>query len=144
MGPFRITRLKSPVSYELDLPESLSRKFPSFHADQLRRYFVSDELDFPVTPQSNLHPPDPEYLVQEITDVDLDKEETTLMFKIKWASPYDSDAKDSWVPLSNVDDTVALDCFLCTDGWKRFTASRDFRSFKRRYPDRIPKHPDGF
>ena len=75
--------------------------------------------------------------------MDLDKEETTLMFKVKWASPYDNDAEDSWVPLVNVANAVALNSFLRSSVWQQFTKSRDFRAFKRRFPDRIPYHPDG-
>ena len=75
--------------------------------------------------------------------MDLDKEKTTLMFKVKWAPPYQADADDSWVPLKNVEDTVALDSFLRSSTWRKFTVTRDFRSFKRRFPDRVPNHPDG-
>ena len=85
----------------IDLPEELQRKFPAFHVDKLCPYCVSDEWEFPVEPKSQVQPEPEEFTVDSVLDVDLEKEETTLMFKIKWAAPYNDDFHNSWVPLSN-------------------------------------------
>ena len=138
-GPFRVTAQKSPVSFELDLPEHLKLKFPAFHCDKLRLYFSDDEASFPDEPRLPLLPPEDEFLVDKITDVDLDKTETTLMFKVKWAYPHNSDESDSWVPLPNVSETVALDDFLKSTTWQTFAKSRDYRTFRRRYPTHTPE-----
>ena len=138
-GPYRIIKQKSPVSFELELPEHLSSKFPAFHVDKLRPYFSDDETRFSEEPELQLQPPPDEFVIDRIKDVDLDKTETTLMFHVKWATPHNSDSHDSWVPLDNVTNTIALDEFLRTPNWKDFTTTRDYRAFRRRYPSRVPE-----
>jgi hypothetical protein len=138
-GPFQVTAQKSSVSFELDLPEHLKLKFPAFHCDKLRLYFSDDEASFPDEPRLPRLPPEDEFLVDKITDVDLDKTETTLMFKVKWAYLHNSDESDSWVPLPNVSETVALDDFLKSTTWQTFAKSRDYRTFRRRYPTHTPE-----
>ena len=137
-GPFRIVGSKSPVSFELDLPATLSKKFPAFHVDQLQPYFISDELRFQPEPQPVLTPDDDEFIADRILDVDFDAQRTTLMFKVRWAPPYQDPSEDSWLPLKNVSDLAALDDFLRTSTWTTFAATRSFSSFRRRFPDRVP------
>ena len=138
VGPFRVIDQKSSVSFTLDLPEELSKKFPAFHVKRLRPYWTSDEWDFNPEPQNDVQPEPEEFQVGSIVDVDLDKEGTTLMFKVRWAPPYEDEVHDSWVPLRNVAEVQALDDFLRTSTWHSFARTRDYRSFRRRFPERTP------
>ena len=50
IGPFPITRVVSPVAYELQLPPAYSRVHPVFHVSKLRKWHSSDPNEFPVRP----------------------------------------------------------------------------------------------
>ena len=106
--------------------------------DLLQPYYVSDELQFHTEPQPTLAPDDDEFLVDKILDVDYDTQRTSLMFKVRWAPPYDDPTEDSWLPFKNVSDLAALDDFLLTDTWTSFAATRTYSLFRRKFPDRVP------
>ena len=141
VGPFRIVEKKTPVSFRLDLPPELEKLHPIFHVDLLEP-FKEDKL-YGRSPGGVPTLDKEEYKVQRLVDVDLDTRGTTLMFKVRWDVPYDSPCEDTWVPLRNVERTVALEDFLRSAEWAQFSTSRAFRRFADKYPGRIPQAEDG-
>ncbi|GAA5987852.1 hypothetical protein JCM11641_003509, partial [Rhodosporidiobolus odoratus] len=95
-------------TYRLTLPPS-DRAHPNFHASKLKRYIANDPSIY-----ANREPPRPEPIDVEGTDeyvvesiVDEKGKGRTRKFLVKWAGYPDSE--NTWEPLANVEDTLALD-----------------------------------
>jgi hypothetical protein len=72
IGPFKVTKVISPVAYQLELPETM-RCHPVFHIDRLQPYHESDNSEFPgrehaSRPLPPVEAPAPEYEVAAVVD----------------------------------------------------------------------------
>jgi transposase InsO family protein len=111
-GPFVIEEVKSPVTYKLTLPPSLSRIHNVFHSSQLKPYYM-DDGQYVGRPRISRPPPDiiggeEEWEVERILDHRTRRVNRRIVveYLVKWRGYPDSD--NSWEPASNVhaDDLV--------------------------------------
>jgi hypothetical protein len=105
-GPFVIEEVKSPVTYKLTLPPSLSRIHNVFHVSQLKPYRV-DDGQFSGRPQITRPPPEiidgeEEWEVERILDhrTRRVRRGTAVEYLVKWLGYPDSE--NSWVPSGDV------------------------------------------
>jgi hypothetical protein len=107
LGPYEITEEISPVSYRLDLRNTL-RVHPVFHVSKLRPYQESNREKFPERAQA---PPQPvevdgweEYEVERILDKRIRFGKPNYL--VKWKGYPDYDA--TWEPLANLENAREL------------------------------------
>lgn len=105
-GPFVIEEVKSPVTYKLKLPPSLSRIHNVFHSSQLKPYYV-DDGQYLGRPRISRPPPEiidgeEEWGVERILDHRTRRvgRGTVVEYLVKWLGYPDSD--NSWVPSGDV------------------------------------------
>jgi hypothetical protein len=105
-GPFVIEEVKSPVTYKLTLPPSLSRIHNVFHSSQLKPYYV-DDGQYIARPRISRPPPeiiDGEEMweVERILDHRTRRvgRGTVVEYLVKWLGYPDSD--NLWVPSTGV------------------------------------------
>ena len=105
-GPLRITAVVTPVTYRLELPESMRRLNPSFYISQLKAYNEDDNDRFPGRPTDEPPPQDisPDgdeiFEVEQILDRELKNGE--YRYKVEWKGYPGHDA--SWEPASMLKD----------------------------------------
>jgi hypothetical protein len=105
-GPFIVEEVKSPVTYKLTLPPSLSRIHNVFHSSQLKPYYV-DDGQYIGRPRISRPPPEiidgeEEWEVEQILDHRTRRigRSTVVEYLVKWLGYPDSD--NSWVPSGDV------------------------------------------
>jgi len=155
LGPFPVTAIISPVSYRLQLPASMSLIHPVFHVSRLLPWTDNDDNEFPGRDIPNqpiqdareyIHG-DNVYEVHSITDCRIATDPASrarpkasvLFFRVKWAAPYDADDEDTWQSLHTISKTAALKEFLATPTWQEFTVTDAYKSFRRKFPSKVPK-----
>ena len=117
IGPYPITKVLSPVSYELQLPGTLNRIHPVFHISKLIATNVP-EAPMDITPAALEE--DNEFQVESILEYKIDKfplryrRGPCLLFKVRWALPYTSQ-DDSWEPFVLLKNVDALQIFIRTN-----------------------------
>ena len=138
VGPVKILQQVSPVAFKVQLPPG-ARCHDVFHVSRLEKW-TTDAAFNRKSPQPAPLIADPaaEFVVDKLVDVDFNSNSTGLLFKVKWASPFDGDDYDSWEPLRGLNKLSALDDFLKTPTWTSFKSTPDFSKFQRRFPKRIP------
>ena len=72
IDPFKISKVISPVAYQLDLPESM-KCYPVFHVDRLQQYHESENEQFTSRTLVNRPVPpfevnEPEWIVEKILE----------------------------------------------------------------------------
>ena len=135
-GPFRILDIKSPVSYQLDLPASFGKTHNWFHVDLLRPYHADSSTDS-LPPSLPMTTPSPNRVVSSILDVKFNDDSTQLLFNVRYAPPHHRATKD-WLPLDDLRDSSALHDFLSTSTWRAFRLQSSFRSFASQFPLQVP------
>ncbi|GAA5972537.1 hypothetical protein JCM11641_001890 [Rhodosporidiobolus odoratus] len=108
-GPYPVEQANPSTStYRLSLPPS-DRAHPTFHSSKLKRYTSNDPSLYAEREPPRPEPIDidgaPEYVVEKITDEK--GKGRNRKFLVKWAGYPDSE--NTWEPLSNVEDTEAMD-----------------------------------
>ena len=149
IGPFTIAAVISPVVYRLTLPSSLGRMHPVFHISRLLPW--TDDTDHASRQQPDRPAPavaqfvSDGYEVDRLLDVKIGPDPRysgqALLFKVRWASPYDAPQHDSWEPLRGVAKLDALQFFLGTPAWAAFKATPQYAAFRRKHPKKLPKAP---
>jgi hypothetical protein len=88
----------------------------------------------------NNAPPEREYVVEKLTAVraEAQGDNLELMFKVRWADPWDTPAWDTWETLETVNELEALDAFLQTRRWTSFMQTKAFAAFAEKHPFRVP------
>eukprot|EP00873_Tetraselmis_striata_P008895 jgi/Tetstr1/429159/TSEL_019112.t1 len=61
-----------------------------------------------------------------------------LLFRVRWAFPYNVPSEDTWEPLRGVKHLDIFRSFLLSKPFRQFTESPDFIRFRNRYPSRVP------
>jgi hypothetical protein len=141
IGPYAITKVISPVSYELQLPGTLSRIHPVFHISKLIATNVP-EAPMDITPaaveEAN------EFQVDSILEYKIDafptryRQGPCLLFKVRWALPYTSQ-DDSWEPLVLLKNVDALQLFIRTNlMFQQEILTPEYKELHQRYPARFP------
>jgi hypothetical protein len=140
IGPYPITKVISPTSYELQLPGTMNIH-PIFHISKLK---LSNNPTAPMDIVPTMNEITEEYQVQKVLDFKVDvcpskyKRGPCLLFLVRWSPPYTSH-DDSWEPhilLKNVD---ALHEFVRTNSrFKEFMKSQEYIELTRRYKARFP------
>jgi transposase InsO family protein len=152
-GPFTVTEVITPVSYRLQLPESLSRLHPVFHVSRLLPWTDDTPAEFPgreQQPRPTLAARDyiqdeEAYEVERLLDVKIEKDMHTtghplcLKFLVRWAAPFNDPSEDRWEPLKNVHRLDALAEFVCTPKWLAFKTTAAYKAFAKKYPKRLPR-----
>ena len=107
LGPFKITKVVSPVNYQLQLPQNWKLSTSTFHVSKLRAALEDENLHGPVE-----HPPTPEliddheeYEVENILDSRLSGHQG-LQYLVKWKG-YGNE-ENSWEPARNQANTQEL------------------------------------
>eukprot|EP00798_Chlamydomonas_sp_ICE-L_P006678 gene6678-3342_t len=151
VGPYKVTRVVNPVSYELVLPVSLKRVHPVFHVSRLKRARGLDQPElsgrpsacrpkFAVTDfnQNEL------FNVERILDVRIveykekKKKMQRLEFEVRWEDPYQDPKWDSWEPYPALKPNIRLPVFLASPKYIAFMETDAFKAFKLKYPRRVP------
>ncbi len=141
IGPYPITKVISPISYELQLPGTLNRIHPVFHVSKLIATNVP-EAPMDITPaaleEAN------EFQVESILEYKIDKfplryrHGPCLLFKVRWALPYTSQ-DDSWEPLVLLKNVDALQRFIRTNKtFQQEILTSKYKELHQRYPARFP------
>ncbi|KAH8113700.1 hypothetical protein DFH11DRAFT_1471029, partial [Phellopilus nigrolimitatus] len=105
-------------TYTLELPEEMRKRriHPNFHASLLRPFVASDPELFPGREASAVYDfgqaDDKEWVVESI--VDHDWRDRALYLKIHWSL-----GDESWEPLEECEELVALDEYLALHGVDR-------------------------
>mgnify|MGYP002655008442 CR=1 FL=1 len=149
VGPFTVAEVISPVVYRLNLPASMTRVHPVFHISRLLPWHEDTEHPNHVPPDRPMPAVTDSftngYLVHKLLDVKIGPDPRyrgqALLFKVKWASPYEGDEHDTWEPYRNVAKLDALQDFLTTPAWHRFKTSNAYTAFRRKYPRKLPSLP---
>jgi hypothetical protein len=66
---------------------------------------------------------------------------TGLLFKVRWAAPFNVPSEDTWEPMREVNHLSNFSEFLRTDVYREFSGTLDFVRFRNRRPTRTPKKP---
>jgi hypothetical protein len=140
VGPYRIVKVISPTSYELQLPGTINIH-PVFHISKLK---ISNNPTSPMDIMPTMNKVTEEYQVQQIMDFKVDtlpsryKRGPCLLFRVRWAPPYTSH-DDSWEPYVLLQNVDALIEFMRTNVvFKEFIKSQEYLGLIRRYPARFP------
>ena len=146
VGPFKVLEVVSPVSYRLQLPESMSRVHPVFHVSRLLPWHSSDTAEFPGRQPPDTPTPvaeeyvfgDDVYTVSKLLDVRLFTDPATkasvLQFKVRWAAPWHHPSNDSWEPYDSLTKLTAMQVFLKSARWRQFAATKSFKAFVAAIP----------
>lgn len=141
LGPFTVTAIVSPVSYRLALPTSM-KLHPVFHVSRLLPWCENDDAAFPgrSTPDQPIRSArdyvhGEAYTVDKLLDVKIDTDpastarppSTCLMFKVRWAAPYDAAEHDSWEPMRALTRLDAFRAFISSPAWQHFAASDPYK-----------------
>jgi hypothetical protein len=110
MGPFKVTRVISPVAYELGLPQAM-KIHRVFHVSLLKKENRDELQPRPVTPEPILVDGEEEWEVDRILGYRWKKmgRKYHLQYRVRWTG---GDQYDSWEPPEYVEDTIALDEWL--------------------------------
>ena len=111
IGPFEITRVVSPVAYELKLPRTMG-VHPVFHVSLLKPVETDPLQERPATPEPEFDDEGEQvWVVREILKHRYrgTRNGMVLEYLVRWAAPYDSPEQDSWEPKENLDECTALD-----------------------------------
>jgi hypothetical protein len=99
-GPFRVSKVVSPVVYQLELPTAW-KIFNTFHAALLSPYKETEEHGVNFSePLPDLIDDHEEYEVEEVLDTRLHGQWKKRQYLIKWKGY--ADAHNSWEPEENV------------------------------------------
>eukprot|EP00873_Tetraselmis_striata_P001628 jgi/Tetstr1/421892/TSEL_012792.t1 len=136
VGPFVITEQISPVAFRLQLPAGV-RVHDVVHASMLEKWY--DDPDQPAKSERVpiVHDAN-RFHVQDILDVAFNNNGTGLLFRVRWAFPYNVPSEDTWEPLRGVKHLDIFRSFLLSKSYRQFTESPDFIRFRNRYPSRVP------
>eukprot|EP00873_Tetraselmis_striata_P011441 jgi/Tetstr1/431705/TSEL_021230.t1 len=136
VGPFVITEQISPVAFRLQLPAGV-RVHDVVHASMLEKWY--DDPDQPAKSERVpiVHDAN-RFHVQDILDVAFNNNGTGLLFRVRWAFPYNVPSEDTWEPLRGVKHLDIFRSFLLSKPYRQFTESSDFIRFRNRYPSRVP------
>jgi hypothetical protein len=77
--------------------------------------------------------------VDQRLDVAFNSNGTGLLFKVRWATPFNVPSEDTWEPMRGVDRLKIFSEFLRTDVYREFTGTPDFVRFRNRWLARTPK-----
>ena len=140
LGPFTISKVVSPVSYELMLPGTMN-VHPVFHISKLR---IANSPDAPMDVVPARTDEQQEYVVDSIVDHKIDvfplryKLGPCLLFKVRWAAPY-TELDDSWEPYILLKNVNVLHNYVTTNvSFKDFVKSQEYKDLCRKYPARFP------
>eukprot|EP00873_Tetraselmis_striata_P012609 jgi/Tetstr1/432873/TSEL_022222.t1 len=136
VGPFVITEQISPVAFRLQLPAGV-RVHDVVHASMLEKWYDDPDQPakyerVPIVHDAN------RFHVQDILDVAFNNNGTGLLFRVRWAFPYNVPSEDTWEPLRGVKHLDIFRSFLLSKPYRQFTESPDFIRFRNRYPSRVP------
>jgi hypothetical protein len=127
----------------------MGRMHPVFHVSRLLPWVADADNSSRVQGQR----PEPAvaefvtdgYEVQQLLDVKIGPDPRyrgeALLFKVRWAAPYDAEEHDSWEPLRGVAKLDVLQPFLQSAVWAAFKATPSFSTFRRKYPRKLPNTP---
>jgi hypothetical protein len=96
VGPFKVKRAVNPVAFELELPESMARVHPVFHASSLKPYKTDREV--PLTPLPLEVEGELEYEVDCVLAER--KARRRVEYLVRWAGL--GPEHDSWEPAANL------------------------------------------
>jgi hypothetical protein len=137
VGPFKVLQVITPISFRIQLPPGV-RVHDVVHASQLEPWH-SDSFSrqastahTPIVHDANL------FEVDQILDVAYNSTGTGLLFRVRWALPYNSHEDDIWEPLRHLSHLDTLHVFLSSSSWTIFSSTKDFTRFQNRYPSRLP------
>jgi hypothetical protein len=65
------------------------------------------------------------FTVDQILYVALNSNGTGLLFKVRWAAPFNAPSEDTWEPMRGVDHLNIFSEFLRTDVYREFTGTPD-------------------
>jgi hypothetical protein len=140
LGPFPISKVVSPVTYELLLPGTMN-VHPVFHVSKLR---ITNSPDAPMDVVPARTEEQQEYVVDSILDHKIDlfpsryKSGPRLLFKVRWAAPF-TEKDDSWEPFTLLKNVDALIKYVTTNVmFKNFLKSQEYIKLRRTYPARFP------
>ena len=140
LGPFPISKVISPVAYELLLPGTMN-VHPVFHVSKLR---TANSPDAPMDVIPARTDEQQEYVVERIIDHKIDvfplryKSGPCLLFKVRWAAPF-TEKDDSWEPFILLKNVDALNNYVTTNAmFKKFLKSQEYIKSSRTYPARFP------
>jgi Integrase zinc binding domain/Chromo (CHRromatin Organisation MOdifier) domain/Integrase core domain len=117
IGPFTIVEQVGPIAFKLDLPDTLQRLHPVFHASLLTKY--NDKGGYKPLPSILMEDGSLEYEVERILDSRIIKrgKKRVTEYYIKWLG-YDH-SYDSWEPEANLHCPDLLRQFLREQSNKR-------------------------
>jgi hypothetical protein len=139
VGPFEITEALSPVAFRIKLPPGV-RIHDVVHASMLEKWFQDKNSlhDLARAPMPNVHDAK-RFDVESIMDVAYNCIGTGLLFKVRWAYPYNVPSEDTWEPLRSVQHLTAFETFIKSPTFQDFVKTPDFTRFRNRWPQRVPK-----
>eukprot|EP00873_Tetraselmis_striata_P011425 jgi/Tetstr1/431689/TSEL_021215.t2 len=115
VGPFVITQQISPVAFRLQLPAGV-RVHDVVHASMLEKWY--DDPDQPAKSERVpiVHDAN-RFHVQDILDVAFNNNGTGLLFRVRWAFPYNVPSEDTWEPLRGVKHLDIFRSFLLSKSY---------------------------
>eukprot|EP00873_Tetraselmis_striata_P026691 jgi/Tetstr1/446955/TSEL_034413.t1 len=118
------TQQISPVAFRLQLPAGV-RVHDVVHASMLEKWY--DDPDQPAKSERVpiVHDAN-RFHVQDILDVAFNNNGTGLLFRVRWAFPYNVPSEDTWEPLRGVKHLDIFRSFLLSKPYRQFTESPDF------------------
>jgi hypothetical protein len=137
VGPFKVLQVISPVSFRIKLPPGVcvhdvvhASQLEPWHPDSFSRQ--TSTAPTPIVHDAN------RFEVDQILDVAYNSTGNGLLFRVRWALPYNSLEDDTWEPLRHLSHMDALHVFLSSTSWTKFSRTKDFTRFQNRYPSRLP------
>ena len=145
LGPFKVDKVVSPVSYRLQLPSSM-KIHPVIHVSRLKAAVPSPPEFAGRRPSTLQQPaqaadcsPSEDFTVDHLQDVRINPgTRRSLQFLVRWGTPWEDPRWDSWEPLSGVRHTTAYDNFITTPAFHRFLATPEYLKFAQSFPRSCP------
>jgi hypothetical protein len=79
--------------------------------------------------------------VDQVLDVAFNSNGTGLLFKIRWAAPFNVPSEDTWESMRGVNHLSIFSEFLRTDVYRELSGTLDFVTFRNRGPARTLMKP---
>ena len=89
----------SPVAFKIQLPPG-AKCNDVFHSSELEKWTIDDKCGRVANkPPPLITDPYAEFVVDRLLDVDLNGNLTGLLFKVRWATPFEDEKHESLEPL---------------------------------------------